>query len=192
MKANEIYNTIAAINEAAAILSEQYEMTEGEVTTETEAQEALLSNLRDALANETDDLGRWLVAKEAEKAQWAAELDACRAKMKATEKTIDYIKGLIAVALDVMGEDKVKGNFYGFTRRTSLKVEVSDTAIKDMYQDAAIEAIRHAGIPAFVNITLRGSSTAAKEAGVIEDYPTIFSEVSRDTVLFTKPKTAKK
>lgn len=191
MKTREIYETLARLNATTQQMQDALIESEGEVTQEVEALEVEREDITHLLTDGIDALGDWLAAKEAEKARRKAELDHCRRKIAACDKTIEYIKGVIRVALDTMGEDKVKGEYYGFAKRLSKTTEVSKDGLNEMFKEAAVEALQRAGFPPFVTLTLSASSTTAKSEGLIADYPTIFTEVEKPTISFTKPRGGK-
>lgn len=174
-------------------LEDLYIENEGEVTEETEQAEAEISGLQELLSGEgIDMLGGWLKAKEDRKKALKAEKDYITRQMTAIDGTIDFIKDKITEVLKKTGKDKVKGDRgYSFTASHSVKTEVDKDVLKKNYEGKVEEAIRAAGVPAYVGVSLTASSTKANELGVLEGDEEIFSTTEKDTVTFRKPKASK-
>lgn len=188
MKTKEIYEALARLTATTQQMQEALIESEGEVTPEVEDLEAQQADIRQLLTEGIDSLGDWLAAKEGERDRRKAELAHCRRKIAACERTIDYIKGLVESTLALMGEDKVKGEYYGFARRISRTTAVNKDAVNELFNEAAREAFDRVGIPPFITFTLGASSTTAKTAGMLEDFPTIFEQREAPAVTFTKPR----
>ena len=187
-----------AITEALARLSEEqfalenaYIEAEGEVTDETEAKEQLVADIKALLEGEgIDTLGEWLKQVEDRKVELKAQKDYVDRKIKATEGTIDFVKMKIHEVLEKIGKEKVKGNLgYSFTATVSETTKADTALIKERYQALATGAIRGAGIPDWITVTL-GGSVSAVPAG--EALPDVFSKTTKPSVRFVKPKASKK
>jgi len=186
MKYQDIQDALATLARLSYQLEDLYIDSEGEVTEETEAMEARIDALKDLLQNDgIDALGRWLKTKEDEVKMWKAERDAAIRKQKSTESTISFVKSMIAEILKATGMDKAKGKYYGFSAYTSEKTTVNTDELDRLYLDIARAAAHDAGLPEWVDITLKTTATAAREAGAEEFLDT----TTADAVRFTKPRT---
>ena len=116
-----------------------------------------------------------------------AEADAAARKVKNLKGYEDYVKGLIGQALDAIGQEKVKGSFYGFTRKTSTKSAVNQEALEAKWQNVAETACRHALIPEYVHIVLKATTTELREVNALE----FVDETTTPALGFTKPRASK-
>lgn len=181
----------AALNEFAALtsyLEELYCEGGGEVTPDTEDLEARLASLQELLEQATDDLGRWLKSKEDEAKTYKAEKDHAARRQKGAEGSVEFIKGLIREVLDRTGKTACKGTLgYKFTAYDSTTTTADKEAIRNAWQGVAEEALRKAGVPAWITVTLGASSSLVPEG---EDLPDVFQVSKRATVKFTKPRSS--
>ena len=93
MNYQDIQSALAALYHTTNNFNEMMEETGGEYTPEAEELEGVKNALEDLLSTEgVDSLGRWLKAKEDEKATYKAEKAACDRRIKSVDKTIDFIK----------------------------------------------------------------------------------------------------
>ena len=194
MKFKDIQDALGTLARLSAELEEQYIENEGEVTPEAEALEEQKAAVADLLKGEgIDSLGRWLKAKEDEIKMWKAEKDAAARKVKSVQNTIDFIKAIIGDVMDVTGEEKVKGNYYSFSRYVSEKTTVDTELLDDHYLDLATEAARNAGLPDFLDVALVTTATRIREfANAHEGAGLGFLDVATaDAVRFTKPRAGK-
>ena len=190
MDYNQIKEAMTSLEQAIITLEETYIESEGEVTEETEAMENNIANLKQLLTTEgIDMLGGWLKAKEDKKKSLKAEKDHITRQMSAIDQSIDFIKGTLNEVMRVSGIEKIKGNRgYSFTATTSTKTEVDKEVLKNTYAGVVESAIREAGVPAYVGVTLTASSTKADEVGLLEEDCNLFVTTQRPSVRFTKPR----
>ena len=184
---------LADLDQAMFTLEETYIENEGEVTEQTEELEQKISGLKELLTKDGIDLlGAWLKAKEDKKKSLKAEKDYITRQMTAIDETIDFIKTRVCQVLEATGQEKVKGERgYSFAAITSVKTEVNKDVLKDLYANKVEEAIRAAGVPAYVGVTLTASSTKYAECGVIGVDEEIFVTTEKPSVRFTKPRASK-
>ena len=193
MDYKEMNQVLADLDQAMVTLEETYIENEGEVTEETEQMEAQISCLKELLTKDGIALlGGWLKAKEDKKKRLKAEKDYITRQMAAIDETIEFIKDKITEVMKMTGQEKIKGDRgYSFTASHSVKTEVDKDVLKALYADKVDKAIREAGVPAYVGVSLTASSTKANELGVLEGDEEIFSTTEKDTVTFRKPKASK-
>lgn len=184
---------LADLDQAMVTLEETYIENDGEVTEETEQMEAQISGLRELLTHDGIDLlGAWLKAKEDRKKALKAEKDYITRQMAAIDETIEFIKAKVNDVLIATGQEKVKGDRgYSFAATISTKTEVDKDVLKRCYGDVVEGAIRAAGVPAYIGVTLTASSTKAKEEGVQDGDEDIFVTTNTPSVRFTKPRASK-
>ena len=184
---------LADLDQAMVTLEETYIENEGEVTEETEQMEAQISGLRELLTGEGIDLlGGWLKAKEDRKKSLKAEKDYITRQMAAIDETIEFIKTKVNQILVATGQEKVKGaRGYSFAATISSKTEVDKDVLKRCYGDLVEDAIRKAGVPAYIGVSLTASSTKAKEDGIQDGDEEIFVTTEKPSVRFTKPRASK-
>lgn len=193
MDYKEMNQVLADLDQAMVTLEETYIENEGEVTEETEQMEAQISGLKELLTGEGIDLlGGWLKAKEDKKKSLKAEKDYITRQMAAIDETIEFIKTKVNQILVATGQEKVKGaRGYSFAATTSTKTEVDKDALKRAYEIPVLEAIRAAGVPVYVGVTLTASSTKAAEVGLQDGDEDIFVTTEKPSVRFTKPRASK-
>lgn len=193
MDYKEMNQVLADLDQAMVTLEETYIENEGEVTEETEQMEAQISGLKELLTGEGIDLlGGWLKAKEDRKKSLKAEKDYITRQMAAIDETIEFIKTKVNQILVATGQEKVKGaRGYSFAATISSKTEVDKDVLKRCYGDIVENAIRAAGVPAYIGVSLTASSTKAKEDGVQDGDEEIFVTTEKPSVRFTKPRASK-
>ena len=185
MNNREINAALSALNESIFLLEEEYEMNGGEVTEETEAQEAQIESLKALLEGEgIDSLGRWLKSKEDQIKVLKAEKDSVTRQIKKAEDGIEYIKGQIYNVLTAIGKDKVKGTFYSFAPSISRKTEVDKEILEEKYLGIANHALE-AILPPWVSFKLSASVKAIPEG---EEMPSEFKVIETATCKFVKPR----
>lgn len=189
MNVKEISAKISELAARSAELEDVYIESGGEVNEITEANEAAVEAVRELLLGEgVDELGRWLRAKEDEKAALKAEKAYIDRRMKAVDGTIAYIKSTAAAVLSAAGVDKAKGaRGYSFAVAESVTTSVDKEALNALYLERAVEAVRAAGVPAWVGLTLTASVKAVPEG---EALPEVFRRETEETARFTKPRKA--
>ena len=193
MDYKELNQVLADLDQAMVTLEETYIENEGEVTEETEQMEAQISGLKELLTGEGIDLlGGWLKAKEDKKKALKAEKDYITRQMAAIDETIEFIKDKITDVMKATGMEKVRGDRgYSFTATKSVKTEVDKDVLKRCYGEIVEAAIREAGVPAYIGVSLTASSTKAKEDGLLDGDEDIFVTSTKDTITFRKPKASK-
>lgn len=193
MDYKEMNQVLADLDQAMVTIEETYIENEGEVTEETEQMEAHISGLKELLTGEGIDLlGGWLKAKEDRKKSLKAEKDYITRQMAAIDESIEFIKTKVNQILVATGQEKVKGaRGYSFAATISTKTEVDKDVLKRCYGDLVEDAIRKAGVPAYIGVSLTASSTKAKEDGVQDGDEEIFVTTEKPSVRFTKPRASK-
>ena len=187
MTYQEIQENLAAVARLSEELETQYIENDGELTQEAEAMEEELSALKALLQGEgIDELGRWLKSKEDQMATYKAEKAAAERRVKSVQRSIDFVKSTIRMVMDMTGTEKAKGSYYGFTATVSEKSSVDAEELDRLYLDIATSAAHDAGLPAYVDVVLKTTTTALKEWGATD----LLNVTKTDTVRFTKPRRA--
>ena len=185
-----VKETLANINRSKYELEAALDENGGELTPELLEQYSALEEMKALLADEgVDELGRWLKSVQDEKAALKAEADAAARRVKNLAGYEDYIKFLIGQALDAIGTEKVKGQYYGFARKTSVTNKVNQEHLDETFLAAAEHAVRLAGIPTWVGVQLKATATGLKEAG--EDALAFLDTTEAPSLSFTKPRASK-
>lgn len=188
MNTNEINSAIAELKALTLDLEYEYIENGGEVTEETEKMEAILAEIKNLLNTDgVDSLGRWLKAKQDEIAAAKAEVAAAQSRVKSLQKTEEYIKGLISRVLIATETEKVKGTYYSFAQSTSTKSSVNQEALDAKWLDKAEKAVRKAKVPTYIQVALKTTTTALREAEALE----FLEETTAPSVKFTKPRAVK-
>ena len=188
MTYKDIQDALATLNRLSIELEDQYIESEGEVTEATEEMEARKAAVQDLLQNDgIDSLGRWLKTKEDEVKMWKAEKAAADRKVKSAQNTVDFVKAKIAEVMAMTGMDKAKGAYYSFSKYASEKSAVDQEELERIWLDVATSAAHDAGLPAYVDVLLKTTTTALKEWGATDFIQTS----TADAVRFTKPRGAK-
>lgn len=188
MNNQEITKALADMARTSMYLEEVYENNGGEITEETAALEDQVEALRTLLTTEgVDSLGRWLKAKEDEKATYKAEKAAADRRIKAVDKTIDYIKQEIGRVLRETEQEVVKGSFYTFKQLDAKKTSFDAEALDEEYLDLVTEAARNAGLPSCIDVALMTSASRLQED---ERLAALVSVDTTETCTFTKPRKA--
>ena len=195
-----IKETIANISRMKWELETALEENGGELTEGLLDQYNALEDMKALLAGEgVDELGRWLKSVQDETAALKAEADAAARRVKNNKSYEDYVKFLIGQALDAIGQEKVKGQYYGFSRKTSTKSKLNTEALDEAFLEHITEAARNAGLPGYVDVALVTNVTRIKEyaeanKGYLEEdeNPLVFvEETSTPAISFTKPRANK-
>lgn len=186
MTPTEIYEALESLKRAQDSLEEAYINNGGELTEETEAGEAEVESIRRLITGDgIDSLGRWLKSKEDEKAAWKAEKAAADRRIKAVDKTIEYIKTVITHVMQETGTEKAKGKYYSFSAYDSTKTQVLTDMLDAQYLDLVTEAARNAGLPGCIDVALKTTATRLQGAEGMEDFVLVDTTPS---VKFTKPR----
>ena len=189
MNAQEIKATLAEINRKKYELEAALEENGGELTPELLQSLEILEDLKALLAGDgVDDLGRWLKSVQDEIATMKAEADAAARKVKALKGQEDYVKFLIGQALDAIGAEKVKGQYYGFTRKTSTTNKVAQEELEAAYNPAILAALGDL-LPGWLHIQLKTTATELKDAG--GDALAFLETYEAPAIGFTKPRASK-
>ncbi len=193
MDYKELNQVLADLDQAMFTLEDLYIEGEGEVTEETEQMEAQISGLKELLTKDGIDLlGGWLKAKEDKKKSLKAEKDYITRQMSAIDETIEFIKDKITEVMKATGQEKIKGDRgYSFTASHSAKTDVDKDVLKKNYEDKVEKAIRAAGVPAYVGVSLTASCSKVGDDGLSECDENLFVITEKDTVTFRKPKASK-
>ena len=193
MDYKELNQVLADLDQAMFTLEDLYIEGEGEVTEETEQMETQISGLKELLSGEGIDLlGGWLKAKEDKKKSLKAEKDYITRQMSAIDETIEFIKDKITEVMKATGQEKIKGDRgYSFTASHSVKTDVDKDVLKKNYEDKVEKAIRDAGVPLYVGVSLTASCSKVGDDGVSECDENLFVLTEKDTVTFRKPKASK-
>lgn len=187
MQYREIQEAVETLGRVSYELENQYIENEGEVTPETETLEAEKAAIAELLNGEgIDALGRWLKAKEDEKATYKAEKAAADRRIKSVDRTIDFIKATIREVMDATGTDKAKGSFYSFATYDSRKTGYDAEELDRRFLDIATSAARAAGLPESVDVVLKTTATRLQED---DDLAALVNVETSETVKFTKPRT---
>lgn len=190
MNAQEIKATLAEINRKKYELEAALEENGGELTPELLESLEILEDLKALLAGDgVDDLGRWLKSVQDEIATMKAEADAAARKVKALKGQEDYVKFLIGQALDAIGAEKVKGQYYGFTRKTSTTNKVDQELLDDTFVPQIKEILAATNFPGWLHIQLKTTATELKDAG--GDALAFLETTEAPAIGFTKPRASK-
>lgn len=191
MDYKEMQEVLAKLSQATSNLEEMYAENEGEITEATEQAEEQISCLKELLTTEgVDLLGRWLKSKEDRKKALKAEKDYLTRQMAAIDEGIDFIKTKINQVLTATGQEKIKGaNGYAFKATTSVTTTINKEDLDKRYLEQATEGARQYGLPEWLDIQLKTTTTRMKEAG--GNALLYLEETSKETCTFTKPRANK-
>lgn len=185
MTTQQINDTLRALSEHFASLEETFVENGGEITEETMSLEDNIADLQEMLLGDgVDALGRWLKSKEDQKAALKNEKARIDSMMKATDRTIDYIKNLVDTILFACGQEQAKGLLYSFKRTTSVTHTANTDLIEQRYAKKVEDVAREAGLPVWLKVKISPSFSLVPE-GVETDEFTTHTE---NTVRFTKPR----
>ena len=191
MNAKDIRVTMANLARAKWVVEEALEENGGEITPELLEPLDLIEDMKAALTDGVDDLGRWLKSVQDETAALKAEADAAARKVKNHKGYEEYIKSLIGQVMDVLdlptnnkGEKVVKGSYYGFKRTTSNKSAVNQDALDAKFLEIAQVGARMNGLPDYVDVVLKTTTKELREADATE----FLEETSTPAISFTKPR----
>lgn len=168
-------------------LNNEYEENGGEVTDSTAFKEEIKETILFMLENGgVDHLGRLLNSVKADIDQNKAEQEYLKRQQKKYESFQDDLLECANMALESLGEEKMKGDFgYSFTQHISSSTKPDNKLIKELYYKDVERAIREAGVcPDHITFTLSASSSLLK-AG--EDMPDYFTTTSRARATYRKP-----
>ena len=192
MDNKEINAALAALGSLGYQLENAFMENGGEVTEELQAQLDQQENLRLLLEGEgIDSLGRWLKSVQDRAAALKAEKDAIARRIAACAKTEEYVKFQIRQILDATGKDAAKGTCYSFTPYVSRSYIVEKEQLRERYAATVEQAIRAAGVPEYVGVSLTASGAKATELGLLDEDASLIAVDNRQTVKFLKPRASK-
>lgn len=168
-------------------LNNEYEQNEGEVTDSTMEKEEMISTIRYMLENGgVDQLARLLNSVKADIDQYKEEQKFLKRQQEKQENFQEDILECINIAMEELGEEKVKGDFgYSFAQHISSSTKPDTKLIKELFYKDVEKAIREARVcPDHITFTLSASSTLLKEG---EDMPDYFTTTSRARATYRKP-----
>jgi hypothetical protein len=187
MKYKDIRASVHSLKAIQFALNNEYEENGGEVTESTANKEELKETIIYMLKNGgVDHLARVLNSVNADIDGYKAEQDFLKRQQRKSEGFREDILECINMALEELGEDKVKGEFgYSFTQHIASSTKPDNKLIKDMYYKDVEKAIRDAkACPDHITFTLSASSTLLKEG---EEMPDYFITTSRARATYRKP-----
>ena len=188
MNINEINENIALLRSVTLDLEYEYIENGGEVTEDTSRKEIIVAEIKKLLNTEgVDSLGRWLKSKQDEIVAAKAEVAAAQNRVKSLQRTEEYIKSEISRILIATETEKVKGTFYSFAQSTSTKSSVNQEALDAKWLEKAEKAVRKAKVPEYIQVALKTTTTALREADALE----FLEETTAPSVKFTKPRAVK-
>lgn len=188
MTNQEINETLHALSEHFAMLEDSFVENGGEITEETQSIEDSIADIQEMLLGDgVDSLGRWLKAKEDQKAALKNEKARIDSMMKATDRTIDYVKNLIDTILFACGKDQVKGLLYSFKRTVSTTHSANTELIEERYHEKVEEAAKIAGLPVWLKVKISPSWSLVPDGVETDEFITTTS----NTITFRKPSKAK-
>ena len=171
-------------------LNNEYEENGGEVTDSTEQKEQMAEAIRYMLNNGgVDQLARLLNSVKADIDSYKAEQEFLKRQQKRSEGFQEDILECINMAMEELGEEKMKGDFgYSFTQHVASSTKPDTKLIKELFYKDVEKAIRDAHVcPEHITFTLSASSSLLKDG---EDMPDYFTTTSRARATFRKPKKA--
>lgn len=189
MNVKEIYNALDKLTAISKELERNYIENGGEVTADSIALEDEAEAVGQLLTEDgIDSLGRWLKAKEDEAAALKAEKAAILRHLEANANTQSFIKQIVGSILQATGKDRVKGTLYGFSQYESITTKTDTAALKELYQQRALDAVHAAGIPAYVTVTLGASVQLVPDGS---ELPGVFKQDKVLTSKLSKPRKVK-
>ena len=189
MTSKEINETLNALAEHFAQLEEAYVENGGEVTEESISLEDHITDLQELLLGDgVDSLGRWLKAKEDQKQALKDEKAKIDAMMKATDRSIDYVKHLIETVLTACGIDKAKGTLYSFSKSISTTHTANTELIEERWSEKLDEVAEKVGLPVWLKVKISPSWSLVPEGVETDEFIT----TTTPTVKFVKPRKSSK
>lgn len=187
-KIHELQDAMSVLIRQEEELREACEENGGVETPETIDLEAAKKATKELIQTDgIDMLGRRLVYLSDMLDMLKAEKAAADRKVKAVQKSIDFVKFMVSEAMRLTGNAKVKGKYYGFTAYVSEKNTVNYEEIERIWGQRVYAALEGIGFPSWMEIQFKTTTTALKEAGEDEFIET----ETADAVRFTKPRGGK-
>lgn len=168
-------------------LNNEYEENGGEETESTISKEEMKDAILYMLENGgVDQLARLLNSVKADIDQYKEEQKFLKRQQDKQENFQEDILECINIAMESLGEEKMKGEFgYSFTQHIASSTKPDNKMIKEMFFKDVEKAIRDARVcPEHITFTLSASSTLLKKG---EDMPDYFTTTSRARATFRKP-----
>lgn len=191
MRPREIQDALHRLREEKFRLESEYEENGGEVTEATMSREQAIADIKTLLMSKDgiDSLGRLIRSNTDDIQGYRDEKKHLDSQIKRIEGYNEWLLGLVNGILEESDEDVVKGNLgYSFTQHTSVTTKVDNKMIRERFHEKALDAIRSAGIPADVTISLSASISSLPEGSELPEWYSI-SSVGKAT--FRKPRKAK-
>ena len=188
----DVMQALHTLQEIQFALENEYEENEGEVTESTDYKEQMKEAILFMLENGgVDELARVLTSSKAKDEQYKIEQEFIKRQQKQNEKFQDDILEGINIALEFLGEEKIKGKLgYSFTQHVSSSTKPDNKLIKDLFYKDIERVIREAKVcPDHITFTLSASHSLLKKG---EDMPDYFTTTSRARATFRQPRTDKK
>lgn len=190
MNYKDIRSALYKLKEIQFSLNNEYEENGGEVTDGTEQKEQMAEAIRFMLKNGgVDHLARVLNSVKADIDQYKAEQEFLKRQQKKSEGFQEDILECVNMAMEELGEEKMKGEFgYSFSQHVASSTKPDTKLIKELFYKDVEKAIRDAKVcPEHITFTLSASSSLLKDG---EDMPDYFTTTSRARATFRKPKKA--
>lgn len=171
-------------------LNNTYEENGGEVTDETTSLEEMKEAILYMMANGgVDQLARLLNSVKADIDQYKAEQDFLKRQQRKSENFQEDILECVNIAMEELGEEKMKGDFgYSFTQHIASSTKPDTKLIRELFYDDVERAIREANVcPEHITFTLSASSSKLKEG---EEMPDYFTTTTRARATYRKPRKA--
>lgn len=172
------------------MLNNTYEENGGEVTEETMGLEEMKETILFILENGgLDKLARLLNSVKADIDQYKAEQEFIKRQQKKSEDFQEDILECVNLAMEQLGEEKMKGEFgYSFAQHVSSSTKPDTKLIKELFYEDVEKAIREARVcPDHITFTLSASSSKLKEG---EEMPDYFTTTTRARATYRKPRKA--
>jgi hypothetical protein len=191
MNYKDIRSALYELKEIQFSLNNEYEENGGEVTDGTEQKEQMAEAIRFMLKNGgVDHLARVLNSVNADIDQYKAEQEFLKRKLKKIEGFQEDILECINIAMEGLGEEKMKGKLgYSFTQHTASSTKPDNKLIKELFYKDVEKAIRDAKVcPDHITFTLSASSSLLKDEKNKPDY---FITTTKPRATYLKPRKVK-
>ena len=184
----------AAVAHMTDQIAEMAYQSDGEETPEIAAVDAAMGATKHMILTDgIDMLGRLRVEREDRIKMLKAEKADTDRKIKAVQRSIDFLNYLISESMRVTGVKKAKGNHYSFTAYVSEHTSVDMDELNDRWKGIAEQGAREMGLPGYIDIELKTSVTKIQDWAPTHDGQGIafLQTETADAVRFTKPRKAK-
>lgn len=186
-KYRDVMDALHRLTEIQFALENEYEENGGEETESTSYKEEMKEAILYMLDNGgVDELARVLNSSKAKAEQYKEEQKFLKRQQEQNEKFQDDILEGINIALEFLGEEKMRGKLgYSFTQHIASSTKPDNKLIKDLFYKDIERVIREAKVcPEHITFTLSASSTLLKKG---EDMPDYFTTTTRARATFRKP-----